>query len=471
MVRHPGAGEVRDQAPESSDRASIVEALDDLPAGGLGGRGGSADVGRPALERLRGLGAGASGCARLTGLPLAELVGEAERALGLDIEVLARPEHTVATRPGPPRRLRRRRGELLGVRRPAHARRVPRLARRRGRAGARPGRRRHRGVARRRPGADGARGQGPGVGRRRRSRTGRGVVPGPQGARPARGEGDRWEVSELRDKGWCIGAGRRPLRPARRRRRPAPAALARRPGLGGPGQGLRRVRPRRWPARHRRGAPAGLRGADPGPLRAAAHRAGVGRRRHAAGHLAVPRRAARARPTWSAGPWVDMPVARRRPVAPTNPRLVEPGPPPVAGRPAREPPRSAGRRSRAWSRRPSRRRRGRRRHWTPRRRRSWTCCWPNERRPPPATRSSSRCRATCPRPTSCQLAADSRPVRHVAAAADAGRSGARRPAGHGLPRLGRAALPPGGVGRRRRPARAAPTRPPPTRSPAPSWPG
>ena len=40
------------------------------------------------------------GCARSTGMPLADLVGEAERALGLDIEVLARPGAHRRPRPG-----------------------------------------------------------------------------------------------------------------------------------------------------------------------------------------------------------------------------------------------------------------------------------------------------------------------------------------------------------------------------------
>ena len=96
LVRHPGAGEVRDQAPESSDRASIVEALDDLPPESWRGMDGER-ISEPALARLRALALVVKDLRRLTGLPLAELVGEGERALGLDIEVLARPEHTTAT--------------------------------------------------------------------------------------------------------------------------------------------------------------------------------------------------------------------------------------------------------------------------------------------------------------------------------------------------------------------------------------
>jgi DNA helicase-2/ATP-dependent DNA helicase PcrA len=96
MVRQPSLGEARDQAPESSDRASIVEALDDLPLAAWRGAEGQR-VSEAGLERLRALGRVVKNLRRLTGLPLAELVGEGERALGLDIEVLARPEHTVAT--------------------------------------------------------------------------------------------------------------------------------------------------------------------------------------------------------------------------------------------------------------------------------------------------------------------------------------------------------------------------------------
>jgi DNA helicase-2/ATP-dependent DNA helicase PcrA len=96
LLRQPAAGEVRDQAPESSDRASIVEALDDLPSPTWQGSEGQ-HVSEAGLERLRALGRVVKNLRKLTGLPLAELVGEGERALGLDIEVLARPEHTVAT--------------------------------------------------------------------------------------------------------------------------------------------------------------------------------------------------------------------------------------------------------------------------------------------------------------------------------------------------------------------------------------
>ena len=82
-----------DLAPDASERASIVEALDDLPpATWVGDEGQS--IGAVALERLAGLGAAVRRLRSLTGLGLAELAAEAEVALGLDIEVLARPGWT-----------------------------------------------------------------------------------------------------------------------------------------------------------------------------------------------------------------------------------------------------------------------------------------------------------------------------------------------------------------------------------------
>lgn len=96
LVVHPGHDVARDQAPESSDRASIVEALDDLPQPQWRGPQGQR-ISETGLERLRALSHIIRILRHLTGLPLAELTGEAERALGLDIEVLARPEHTMTT--------------------------------------------------------------------------------------------------------------------------------------------------------------------------------------------------------------------------------------------------------------------------------------------------------------------------------------------------------------------------------------
>ena len=53
-------------------------------------------VSEPALQRLAGLQQVIRRLRSLTGLPLTDLVGEAERALGLDIEVLSRPGYTPA---------------------------------------------------------------------------------------------------------------------------------------------------------------------------------------------------------------------------------------------------------------------------------------------------------------------------------------------------------------------------------------
>jgi DNA helicase-2/ATP-dependent DNA helicase PcrA len=88
--------EVTDQAPDSADRLSIVEALDELPSAGWVGPGGSR-VSAVALQRLRGMRDAIRALRSMTGMPLADLAGEAERALGLDIEVLSRPEHTPTT--------------------------------------------------------------------------------------------------------------------------------------------------------------------------------------------------------------------------------------------------------------------------------------------------------------------------------------------------------------------------------------
>ena len=87
---------VKDQAPDSADRLSIVEALDELPSSGWTGPNGLR-ISEVALQRLHGLREAIRRLRSMTGMALADLAGEAERALGLDIEVLSRPEHTLTT--------------------------------------------------------------------------------------------------------------------------------------------------------------------------------------------------------------------------------------------------------------------------------------------------------------------------------------------------------------------------------------
>lgn len=92
-VRDPSG--VREQSPDAVDQPSIVEAIDDLPSPGWRSHTGQW-VSEPALARLAGLQQVIRRLRSLTGLPLADLVGEAERALGLDIEVLSRPGYSPA---------------------------------------------------------------------------------------------------------------------------------------------------------------------------------------------------------------------------------------------------------------------------------------------------------------------------------------------------------------------------------------
>ena len=80
---------------DAVDRPSIVEALDDLPPAHWRNRDGRR-VSEAGRERLAGLQRVVRRLRALTALPLADLVGEAERALGLDIEVLSRPGYTPA---------------------------------------------------------------------------------------------------------------------------------------------------------------------------------------------------------------------------------------------------------------------------------------------------------------------------------------------------------------------------------------
>jgi DNA helicase-2/ATP-dependent DNA helicase PcrA len=82
-----------DLSPDASERASIVEALDDLPAATWVGDEGQR-LSATALLRLAGLGAAVRRLRALTGLGLPELIADAETSLGLDIEVLARPGYS-----------------------------------------------------------------------------------------------------------------------------------------------------------------------------------------------------------------------------------------------------------------------------------------------------------------------------------------------------------------------------------------
>ncbi len=85
-----------DLATDSADEATLVEALDVLPPPGWRARSG-ARLSPAAYTRLTALGGVVRALRRMTALPLVDLVGEAERALGLDIEVLSRPEHTASS--------------------------------------------------------------------------------------------------------------------------------------------------------------------------------------------------------------------------------------------------------------------------------------------------------------------------------------------------------------------------------------
>ncbi|EWT00305.1 DNA helicase [Intrasporangium oryzae NRRL B-24470] len=85
-----------DLAADSADTATLVEALGELPRPGWVGHGG-VTISDGALSRLSALSDVLAGLRRMTALPLVDLVSEAERAVGLDIEVLSRPEHTAST--------------------------------------------------------------------------------------------------------------------------------------------------------------------------------------------------------------------------------------------------------------------------------------------------------------------------------------------------------------------------------------
>ncbi len=91
----PRLVQLPDLAAESQDVVSLAEALEELPPHGWVGPAGQR-LAPVVLERLRWLGGALRHVRAHAGMPLAELVGEAERALGLDIEVLARPGYTAA---------------------------------------------------------------------------------------------------------------------------------------------------------------------------------------------------------------------------------------------------------------------------------------------------------------------------------------------------------------------------------------
>lgn len=88
-------GVVRDISPDVANAMSVVEALEDLPDPDWVGPRGEwiSDV---ALGRLRGLARVIRSLRGLVGVPLPELIAEVERALGLDIELLSRPQYTPA---------------------------------------------------------------------------------------------------------------------------------------------------------------------------------------------------------------------------------------------------------------------------------------------------------------------------------------------------------------------------------------
>jgi DNA helicase-2/ATP-dependent DNA helicase PcrA len=92
--RRSGSG--RSASPEPEDEASLVEALDDLPPQEWHDGEGRAlsTAGRLRLQRLAGT---VRALRSRTALALAELVGETERALLLDVEVAARPGRTAAS--------------------------------------------------------------------------------------------------------------------------------------------------------------------------------------------------------------------------------------------------------------------------------------------------------------------------------------------------------------------------------------
>ena len=213
--------------------------------------------------------------------------------------------------------------------------------------------------------------------------------------------------------------------------------------------------------RHRRGAPARLRRGHPGPHRPAAHRPRLGRREHARASPRASSTRCRASGLVAApGPWVDLPPTRRPEAAEPahrrggQRRLADARPPrasraPCSGRRVRVAGADGGCRRHRFAGAPPARQ-GR---------------WDDEirmlldERARRAQRSPGRRRpAGAPVDLGAGGARRGRRAVHARPApADADPAGAGRPARHRLPRLGRGALLAGGVRRRRRPARARPT--------------
>ncbi|KAB7746611.1 AAA family ATPase [Nostocoides sp. F2B08] len=85
-----GPEPIRDQARDTTDTTTLAEALEDLPGPDWRGPQGE-HVSPTALDRLASLSEVIRSVRRATSLPLPDLVAVAERALGIDVEVAARP--------------------------------------------------------------------------------------------------------------------------------------------------------------------------------------------------------------------------------------------------------------------------------------------------------------------------------------------------------------------------------------------
>ncbi|UIJ34724.1 ATP-dependent DNA helicase [Allobranchiibius sp. GilTou73] len=88
-----GTRRAGDLEQDSREQPSIVETLERLPNAQWRGRE-DERIGDVALHRLHWLAGLIRRVRSMTALPLPELVGEAERLLGVDLEVLSRAEHT-----------------------------------------------------------------------------------------------------------------------------------------------------------------------------------------------------------------------------------------------------------------------------------------------------------------------------------------------------------------------------------------